>query len=92
MWDLYNEPGQFGIGDESNILLTKVWDWAFEVRPSQPLTACLDGTIGDKNIQTNKEKSDVITFHVYEHQKVIPIIEELKEIGRPLICLSLIHI
>ena len=86
LWDLYNEPGQFGIGDESNILLTKVWDWAFEVRPSQPLTACLDGTIGDKNIQTNKEKSDVITFHVYEHQKVIPIIEELKEIGRPLIC------
>ena len=34
MWDLYNEPGQFGIGDESNILLSKVWDWAFEVRPS----------------------------------------------------------
>ncbi len=86
LWDLYNEPGQFGIGDESNILLGKVWDWAFEVRPSQPLTACLDGTIGNKNIQTNKEKSDVITFHVYEHQKVIPIIEELKKIGRPLIC------
>ena len=86
MWDLYNEPGQFGIGDETNMLLTKVWDWAYEVRPSQPLTACLDGTIGDKNIQTNKEKSDVITFHVYEHQKVIPIIEELKEIGRPLVC------
>ena len=53
LWDLYNEPGQFGIGDESNALLTKIWDWAFEVRPfeSQPLTACLDGTIGDKNIQ-----------------------------------------
>ena len=86
MWDLYNEPGQFDIGDESNTLLSKVWDWAFDVRPSQPLTACLNGTIGDKNIQTNKERSDVISFHVYEHQKVIPIIEELKEIGRPLIC------
>ena len=86
LWDLYNEPGQFGIGDESNILLSKVWDWAFEVRPSQPLTACLNGAIGDKNIQTNKERSDVISFHVYEHQKVVPIIEELKEIGRPLIC------
>ena len=84
--DLYNEPGQFGIGDESNILLSKVWDWAFEVRPSQPLPACLNGAIGDKNIQTNKERSDVISFHVYEHQKVVPIIEELKEIGRPLIC------
>ena len=86
LWDLYNEPGQFGIGDESNALLTKVWDWAFEVRPAQPLTACLDGSIGDKNIKINKEKSDIVTFHVYEHQKVLPIIEELKQIGRPLIC------
>ena len=86
LWDLYNEPGQFGIGDESNILLSKVWDWAYEVRPSQPLTACLEGTIGDKNIQINREKSDVISFHVYEHQKVLPIINELKEIGRPMIC------
>ena len=86
LWDLYNEPGQFGIGDQSNVLLNKVWDWAYEVRPSQPLTACLDGTIGDKNIQINREKSDVISFHVYEHQKVLPIINELKEIGRPMIC------
>jgi hypothetical protein len=38
LWDIYNEPGQFGIGENSIELLQHVWDWALEVRPSQPLT------------------------------------------------------
>ena len=58
---------QFGIGDESNILLTKVWDWAFEVRPSQPNTARWHNF--DKNIQTNKEKS----MTCIEHSHIIEI-------------------
>ena len=38
MWDIYNEPGQFGIGDKALRLLQYTWEWAHEIRPSQPLT------------------------------------------------------
>ena len=61
MWDLYNEPGQFGIGETSYKFLENVWSWAHEVRPSQPLTSCLDGSIGDEIIALNARKSDIIS-------------------------------
>ena len=86
MWDLYNEPGQFGIGEKSFTFLEYVWNWAHEIRPSQPLTSCLDGAIGDSIISLNKIKSDIITFHTYEAEKLEPTIIELRSIGRPLMC------
>ena len=86
MWDLYNEPGQFGIGEISYTLLKNVWDWAHEVRPDQPLTSCLDGSIGDSIITLNKKQSDVISFHTYDAEKLEPTIKELSKIGRPLMC------
>ena len=86
MWDLYNEPGQFGIGEKSYTLLDYVWNWAHEIRPSQPLTSCLDGSIGDSIIALNQNKSDIITFHTYEAEKLEPTIEKLRTIGRPLMC------
>ena len=45
MWDIYNEPGQFGYRDKALKLLQYTWEWALEIRPSQPLTSCLDGSI-----------------------------------------------
>ena len=86
MWDLYNEPGQFGIGEKSFTFLEYVWNWAHEIRPSQPLTSCLDGAIGDSIISLNKINSDIITFHTYEAEKLEPTIKELKSLGRPLMC------
>jgi hypothetical protein len=86
MWDLYNEPGQFGIGEISYTFLEYVWSWAHEVRPSQPLTSCLDGSIGDKIINLNTSKSDIITFHTYEADKLLPTIKRLKTLGRPIMC------
>jgi hypothetical protein len=86
MWDLYNEPGQFGIGEKSFTFLEYVWNWAHEIRPSQPLTSCLDGAIGDSIISLNKIKSDIITFHTYEAEKLEPTIKELTSLGRPLMC------
>ena len=86
LWDLYNEPGQFGIGEQSLDFLELVWDWAFEVRPDQPLTSCLDGSIGEKIIALNSEKSDVITFHTYEADKLEPTIKKLSNFDRPIIC------
>ena len=86
MWDIYNEPGQFGIGDKSLTLLELTWKWAYEVRPSQPLTACLDGSVGEGNIKINAENSDIITFHTYEGKKLQETIDKLKVYKRPLIC------
>ena len=86
MWDLYNEPGQFGIGDKSIKLLELTWEWAREVNPSQPLTACLDGSVGNEIIKLNFESSDILTFHTYEKDKLEPTIQRLKESNRPVIC------
>jgi len=86
MWDIYNEPGQFGLGDKSLSLLQLCWEWAHEIRPSQPLTSCLDGAIGDEILKLNGENSDVITFHTYEAEKLDPTIQRLKEFKRPIMC------
>lgn len=88
MWDVYNEPGQNSYGDRSNELLALVWDWAQAVRPSQPLTACMDGSIGERNIAMNFERSDILTFHCYDAPQLEPIIARHMQAGggRPLIC------
>jgi hypothetical protein len=87
MWDIYNEAGQFGPGDTSNELLTLTWQWAQEVRPSQPLTACLDGAVGEKNTAINLAKSDVTTFHCYGGKDIEASIVRHKAVaGRPTIC------
>ena len=86
MWDIYNEPGQFGVGEQSLTLLKRTWEWAHEVRPSQPLTSCLDGSVGEEIINLNKVNSDVITFHCYEGVKLEQIIKTLLELDRPVIC------
>lgn len=86
MWDVYNEPGQFGISDKAISLLELVWKWALEARPSQPLTACLDGSVGKDIIACNAENSDIITFHTYEADKLEETINRLGEYERPLIC------
>ena len=86
MWDVYNEPGQFGISDKAISLLELVWKWALEARPSQPLTACLDGSVGKDIIACNAENSDIITFHTYEADKLEETINRLEEYERPLIC------
>lgn len=88
MWDLYNEPGQSQNDDMSNDLLEMVWEWAHEIRPSQPLTSCLDGSIGKKNISTNAKYSDVLTFHWYHGNSLeYRILNHYNNCdGRPIIC------
>ncbi|MBA7595584.1 hypothetical protein ES703_02548 [subsurface metagenome] len=88
MWDLYNEPGQTGNGDKTNVLLKLTWEWAQDVRPSQPLTACLDGSVGEGNIAVNADRSDIITFHCYWGDDLEQTIIQCQEtgMGRPIIC------
>jgi len=86
IWDLYNEPGNSQYGNSSLILLKKVFQWAWSVRPSQPLTAGIwfdDKSFNDWQLAN----SDIISFHNYN-----PADDLEKEIiglnkrGKPLIC------
>ncbi len=87
MWDLYNEPGNFEYKSKSMPLLKKVFEWGWEIRPSQPLTA---GVWSPELPEFNKfqlNHSDIITYHNYEgpeqHQAAI---DTLKKFDRPMVC------
>ncbi|HZH74180.1 MAG TPA: hypothetical protein VFD91_16915, partial [Mariniphaga sp.] len=88
-WDLYNELGQSDCGDYGLPLLYDTWEWAWEVRPSQPLTACVNGTASEKARNYNREHSDIYTFHNYDGPESFPkvvskCVEEAN--GRPVLC------
>ena len=83
IWDLYNEPGNgvFGDntvednkqGDRTLPLLKKVFEWAWEVRPSQPLT-CAPWNDDDwiKSCRAfSLENSDIISFHTYDNLNIV---------------------
>jgi hypothetical protein len=89
MWDLYNEPGNSTWEVKSLPLLEKVFAWAREACPSQPLTVgiwTLWHTFTPL-VQFQMENSDVITYHQYEkaeyHQSMI---DTLARLGRPMVC------
>jgi hypothetical protein len=87
MWDLYNEPGNSGYGNKSLPLLKKVFEWSWEIRPSQPLSVgAWNASLTELN-QFQLKHSDVISYHNYSgpenHQKAI---DTLKKYNRPLVC------
>lgn len=86
LWDLYNEPGNSGYHLSSLPLLKKIFEWAWSVRPSQPLTAGIwyeNKTFNEFQLAS----SDVITFHNYNNAESLEKqIQELQQFGRPLIC------
>ena len=67
MWDLYNEVGNSGKGVDSLDFCKKVFQWARQAKPSQPLTS--GWWNGDSSFDPINEfilaESDVITFHAY---------------------------
>lgn len=101
VWDLYNEPGNDGAGDAMSteekeklglMLLKKMFAWAREVNPSQPLTAGLwaQEWTGPKTTAVNvfmRDNSDVISFHSYDGlERTAERVGSLKPYGRPLLC------
>jgi hypothetical protein len=87
MWDLYNEPANSGYGLSSLPLLKKVFEWAWAVRPSQPLTAGVWFMDFPEVNAYQLEHSDVITFHNYEDTSSMKkAIDSLQKRGRPVIC------
>ncbi len=87
IWDLYNEPGNSNYGDRSLPLLKKVFEWGWEVRPSQPLSSGVWNLSLKKLNKFQIENSDIITYHNYEApEKHLAAIDTLKRYNRPLVC------
>ena len=85
-WDLFNEPSNSGYLDACLPLLKKTFEWALEVRPSQPITAAVWNNHELSN-QLMLENSDIITFHNYKDaQNLENEIKGLQKYGRPMIC------
>lgn len=102
-WDLFNEPcnrnvASYGAHEPENkaelslALLRKVFGWAREVNPSQPLTSGVwIGEWCDEKIKELDrfmlEQSDVITFHNYESpEEMERRIRLLQRFNRPILC------
>lgn len=87
MWDLYNEPGNSKYEMKSMPLLKNVFEWGWEVRPTQPLTAGVWNPSLTELNQYQLKHSDVITYHNYsnpeDHRQAI---DTLKQYNRPLVC------
>ena len=105
-WDVWNEPDNHGGGNYQKIelkpsekvarvevLLPKVFAWAREANPSQPLTSGLwDVDISKDQPEHEVDRiqvreSDVITFHNYSWPESFKAeVEWLKKFHRPIIC------
>ena len=63
-WDLYNEPGNSGMGEKSLPLVEAAFDWARAVGPTQPLTVSVWGAGGELD-RVQIARSDFPSFHAY---------------------------
>ncbi len=87
LWDLYNEPGNSDYGDKSLALLQKVFIWARQVNPDQPLSAGLWTPDQPHINRFLLDHDDVITYHNYDPEQAhAKAIDSLEKFGRPLIC------
>ncbi|MDM3870068.1 cellulase family glycosylhydrolase [Porticoccus sp. W117] len=110
IWDLYNEPGNTNpnsydiveLGNKHRYslqLIKKVFRWAREVQPSQPITSSIwrsnDGKWVGEDPQSPYrglyrfmlDHSDILTFHVYSDlQATQSLVSALQQHGRPLLC------
>jgi hypothetical protein len=87
IWDLYNEPGNSGMGAKSVPLAEAGFRWARSVKPQQPLTTGVWSNIGGPMSQRIMKLSDIISFHAYgdvnDLKSKITVCQEFK---RPMLC------
>lgn len=101
-WDLWNEPDNdnggsypaFEIADKGAVvapLLARVFDWAREVDPVQPLTSGVwGGELTEASLtplqRIQLERSDIITVHSYDPlPAVIERVDRLRRYRRPIV-------
>jgi len=89
LWDVYNEPGNSNLGNDSLPLLHAAFAWLRAAAPCQPLTVgTWSAGLPDLN-QASLELSDIVSFHSYEDLSKLKLqVQALREqaAGRPLIC------
>lgn len=89
LWDLYNEPVNNHTIEQIFPLVKKVFQWAREANPSQPLTIST-WKWNPENWPMNEfclENSDIITFHNYgNYESMSKDIARHKSFGRPVLC------
>ena len=93
-WCLYNEPENIKPGRDCMAFLPSLYQWAWEVRPSQPLTSPLWIRPGQKGAKTKLDmlaficsNSDILTFHCYYGiRELQTYVKMLRRFGRPMIC------
>jgi len=93
-WCLYNEPENLKDGRNCLEFMTEMYNWAWEIRPSQPLTSPVWQRPGYRGKTTKLDmisfvltNSDIITFHCYyEAAELETYINMLSRFKRPMIC------
>lgn len=84
MWDMYNEPGNTGMGVRTFPLVQLAFQWAREIGPTQPLTCSEWGNYVNP---WPYDMSDVCSFHGYTNNAgLIGDIANLRCSQRPIIC------
>jgi len=86
-WDLYNEPGNAGMGRKSLPLLKAAFRWARSAWPRQPVTVAV-WTPALRELNTAQlTLSDIISFHNYGGPaEVRRNVERLRFWRRPIVC------
>ncbi len=88
-WDLYNEPGNSRMGEQSRPLMEEAFNWARQAGPEQPLTVAVWRDGPSYSCSMSKKMlalSDVISFHCYGQKKMEEAIARCRSYGRPVIC------
>lgn len=76
VWDLYNEPGNSGLGAKSLPLVEASFRWAREMKPTQPLASCWIA----------EPYSDLVNLHGYGPLSAMQdAIARAKRSGRPVL-------
>lgn len=92
VWDLYNEPGNSGMGERSRPLVEASFAWTRATRPSQPLTVGAWHDLGSPMSRRLMELSDVVSFHGYDAPAgVREKVALCQGTGRPLLCTEWLH-
>lgn len=97
-WDIYNEPGNCGVGNASWPLVEAAFGWVRQAGPVHPLTAAewvpypaTDWTAPRGRLAA---LTDVVSFHAYEAADdpvLVDRVESLTALGRPLLCTEWLH-
>ncbi|MBT4500295.1 MAG: cellulase family glycosylhydrolase [Gemmatimonadetes bacterium] len=92
LWDLYNEPGNSQLGEESLPLVEASFSWARSAGPEQPITTGLWTDFDSPMSKRIAELSDIISFHAYDPPEgVREKVDQCAAYGRPLICTEWLH-